>query len=118
MREPEEHPDAERARLRCGEDRVDRAHVRQDCSRPGPPSELPDEGLLEACAATDLGLGPEEPHARIVGQGTVDRRVGEDDELVHAGGESPELGHGRAEHGADRVDLLRDDHEPHRRTPK
>ena len=52
-------------------------------------------------------------HAAVLGEDAVDRGVGQHDELVHPRRERPQLRDRRSEHGARRVDLLRDDDEPH-----
>ena len=115
VREPEEDVHAERPRERRGEHRVDRAHVGEHRRGPGPPRELPGERRLEAQAAARPARGAERPDAAVLGKRALDRAVREHDELVDPCRERPELVDRRPEHGAGRVDLLRDDHEPHPR---
>ena len=115
MREPQQHGDSQRPGERGGEDRVDRAHVREHRARPRPSRQLARERALEAQPPADTEPGAEEPDAAVVGKGAVDGAVAEDDELVDPRGERPQLGDRGAEHGTRRVDLLGDDDEPHRR---
>ena len=68
VREPEQDPGPERPRERRREDGVDRAHVRQDGSRPRLPRELSRQGRLEAHATTHLRARPEQPHAGVAGK--------------------------------------------------
>ena len=115
VREPQQHGHAQGPCDRRGEDGIDRAHMRENGARPGPPNELPRERIFEAEPAACPVTGPEQPHAAVVGQHAVDGAVRENDQLVDARGEGAELGDRGPEHRARGVDLLRDDDEPHAR---
>ena len=113
VREPEQHLRAKRPGDRRSEDGVDRAHVREHRRGPRPACELGDERRLEAQPSPRFRRGAKQPHAAVLRQHALNRRVRDDDELVDKGCERAQLGDGRAEHRASRVDLLRDDNEPH-----
>ena len=109
--ERERHPDD--LRQRCGEDEVDRAHVRDHRVRPVSPEQLWDEHLHVAKTAPELrpaAEGAERAVRREIVRADV---VGDDDELVAALGERAQLGDGGAEDRILRVDGLGDEDEAH-----
>ena len=112
MRVPEHERDSKRSHERRGEDGVDRAHVRDD-DPAAQAAQLRRQRMLEAQAATGPRARPEGADARVAGQRVRNGPVREDDHLADSAGERSDLRHRRAERRMCRVDLLRDEDEPH-----
>ena len=80
---------------------------------PRAPRQLTRERGLEAQPAPGAMRRPEEAHATVVRERPLHGAVRQHDQLVDAGGERAQLVDRRPERRARRVDLLRDDDEPH-----
>ena len=112
VRVPEHERDAQRAHERRGEDGVDRAHVGDDRAA-AQAAELRRERRFEPRAAPGPRARPEGADARVGGQRVRNGPVREDDHLVHTPRERRDLRHRRPQRRVLRVDLLRDEDEPH-----
>ena len=110
VREPEQERHTQWPHERRSEHRVDRAHVRDDCSSTQP-LQLAGECRFEASSAGELAARAKRPHATVRGQDVIDRAVCKDDDLVDERRERRDLGHRCCEGGVPGIHLLRDEDE-------